>query len=491
MKTKRTVWSLSLLLFFLPVSITCDQVPIPGSGRDAANFIPMRERVKIMQKFWDWKKENVLPMIMREQGVDMWIIRNDEEPLYRNTSYREHPVFTSLLPANHEGMVYSSQYRDSRSGIPEFLIFYDTGMEIEYVEPKDFAHITELVKERNPKKIAISMKNLAIQRQNIGKTSQYSMVTSDEMTKSLGSKYASRSVDSWELGILWLSILGPEQISLYRYVQGVHNDILAEAFSNKVVTPDVTTTDDINWWLRHKYLDLHLEIDNHPSISVTRRPSKIAEYGNDPDNFRHGKTRNGVNVIVRRGDLINCDSDIMLLGVETDSKQHAYVLQKGEEDVPESLKEALRIVNDIQDEIRNEFIVGRTAQEIREASDRIPRNPLITGTSSGDNLVEIDMEDYGFHPPPMFIRRFTENGLLFSRGTYVTGIGIGYKEHPLLSPALKLHYNMIFAFEPDTRIEVDGWDEDGLEIGVNQLAIFTENGLEYLDRPMLEWLVVE
>ena len=56
MKTKRTVWSLSLLLFFLPVSITCDQVPIPGSGRDAANFIPMRERVKIMQKFWDWKK---------------------------------------------------------------------------------------------------------------------------------------------------------------------------------------------------------------------------------------------------------------------------------------------------------------------------------------------------------------------------------------------------------------------------------------------------
>ncbi len=479
MNTKRFFWSFFLLFILLTGSITFAQVPKAGSGRDTANFIPMRERVQIMQKFWEWKRENVLPMVMREQGIDMWIIRNDEEPLYRSTSYREHPVFLSLLPANHEGMAYPSQHRGSRSGIPGFLLFYDTGNEIEYVEPKDFVHITELVRKRDPKKIAVSMKNLAIRRQKIGETSQYSIVTTDELTKALGNKYASRSVDSWILGIRWLSTLSPEQISLYRYVQGMHNDILAEAFSDKVVTPDVTTTDDINWWLRHRYSDLHLDIDNHPSITVTRRPSKISEYGNDPDNFRRGKTRNGVNMIVRRGDIINCDSDIMLLGVETDSHQHAYVLQKGEEDVPEGLKRALRIVNDIQDDYRKEFKMGRTAEEIREASERIPRNPLIIDTSNG------------FHPPPMFIRRFTQNGLLFSRGTYVTGMGSGYKQHPLLSPDLPLHYNTIYAFEPHTSVRVDGWGEHGVEVGVGQLAIFTENGLEYLDRPNVEWYVVK
>ena len=479
MKSNRILWSISLSLILLSVSITFAQAPTAGSGRDVANFIPMRERVQIMQKFWDWKRENVLPMVMREQGIDMWIIRNDEEPLYRSTSYREHPVFLSLLPANHEGMVNPSQHSGSRSGIPGLLLFYDTGSEIEYVEPRDFAHITELVRKRDPKKIAISMKNLAIRRQNIGETSQYSIVTTDEMQQALGSKYTSRSVDSWTLGIRWLSTLSPEQISIYRYVQGVQNDILAEAFSNKVVTPDVTTTDDINWWLRHKYLDLHLEIDNHPSISVTRRPSKIAEYGNDPNNFRRGTTSNGVNMIVRRGDIINCDSDIMLLGVETDSHQHAYVLQKGEVDVPQGLKRALRIVNDIQDEYRNEFKRGRTVQEIREASERLPLNPLIIGTSNGS------------HPPPMFIRRFTRNGLLFSRGTYVTGMGSGYKQHPLLSPDLPLHYNTIHAFEPHTSVKVDGWGEHGVEVGVGQLAVFTENGLEYLDRPNVEWHVVK
>jgi hypothetical protein len=44
---------------------------------DSENIMPMRERVKLMQKWWEWKKEHVLPMVMREQGVDMWIVRNN------------------------------------------------------------------------------------------------------------------------------------------------------------------------------------------------------------------------------------------------------------------------------------------------------------------------------------------------------------------------------------------------------------------------------
>ncbi len=81
------------IIVFLTVSITCDQAPKPDLGRDAA-FISMRERFQIIQKFWDWKKENVLPMIMRELGVDI---------LYYNN---EGPVYTFLIPANYEGMAF-------------------------------------------------------------------------------------------------------------------------------------------------------------------------------------------------------------------------------------------------------------------------------------------------------------------------------------------------------------------------------------------------
>ena len=58
---------------------------------DAQKMIPMRERVQIMQRFWEQKKETVLPMVMREQGIDMWIVRNDEQPEYRQASFKEGP----------------------------------------------------------------------------------------------------------------------------------------------------------------------------------------------------------------------------------------------------------------------------------------------------------------------------------------------------------------------------------------------------------------
>ena len=79
---------------------------------DSKNILSMRERVKLMQKWWAWKKEHVLPMVMREQGIDMWIVRNNEADLYYNN---EGPVYTLLLPANHEGMTYPSKYVDSWS----------------------------------------------------------------------------------------------------------------------------------------------------------------------------------------------------------------------------------------------------------------------------------------------------------------------------------------------------------------------------------------
>ena len=478
MKIKGFFW-ISLALLFVTVSTSFAQVPKPGSGRDAANFLPMRERAKLMEQFWAWKKENVLPMIMREQRVDMWIVRNDEEPLYRQTSFSEHPVYLSLLPANHEGMVIPSKNARSGMDVPKILVFYDTGSKIEFIEAQEYDEITGIVRKRDPKKIAISMKNLYIQRCNFGDTAQLSIVTSDKMQKALGSKYASRTVDSWHLGILWLSIIGPEQRSAYRYVQGVQNDILEEAFSNQAIMPDFTTIGDLNWWIRHRYRELDLDIDNHPSVNIRRRPSKVAEYKESSKYFHNGRS-DIENVIIRGGDVVGLDSDILLLGLETDTQHYAYVLQEGEKDVPEDMKKVLRIMNEMLDEYLKAYVVGRTAQEIREAGDKMkPKDPLMTRAR------------FGFHPPPMFIRRFSSNGLQFSRGTYVAGIGSGYKQHPLLSPTLKLHYNTLYAHEPSFTFAVPEWGEKGLTFAIEQLVVFTKNGCDYLDRGNIEWHVVK
>jgi len=480
MTMKKTVWMGGFAFLALVIGGSLAQVPPPGSGRDAANVIPMRERVRITERFWAWKKANILPKVMREIGADMWIIRNDEEPLYREVSYREHPVYLSLLPATDEGMALPSKYAAGAMDVPATLMFYDTGSAIEYLEPRDFAEVGRFVHERDPKRIAISMKNLYIRRMPIGDTQQLTIVTSDDMQRALGPKYAARTVDSWHLGILWLSTIGPEQLSVYRYVQGVQNDVIAEAFSNRAVIPDVTTIEALNWWIRDRYRALGLDIDNHPSVVVLRRPTKIAEYPESARYFRDGVAGTGDDVVIRRGDIVGLDSDILLLGLETDSQQFAYVLQEGEKDVPETLKHALRAMNEMLDAYLSAYVAGRTAREIVAAADRIaPKDPIIMKAK------------FGFHPPPMFISRFSRNGLRFSDATYVAGMGSGYKQHPLLSPSLKLHPNTLYAHEPSFTFAVPEWGPDGLTFAVEQLVVFTEKGCDYLDRANLEWHVIK
>jgi hypothetical protein len=431
-------------------------------GKDTENILSLRERAELMQKWWEWRRENVIPEIMREQGIDMWIVRDDEGELFFNN---ESPVYVSLLPANYEGMTFASQHeRPGSQRTPWFMAFFDTGSEIEYIEPRTYEDVAAMVSERDPQVVAIAD------------------FDNDRMLAALGEKYAARAVSSWTIGVRWLETMTPEQISVYRHVQGVANEIIAEGFSNSVITPDVTTTDDLNWWFRHRMLELGMEYENHPSIVVQRRPELIARYDDPPEYFRRGRTSNGKNVTIRRGDVVSCDTDIMLLGLTTDSHQHAYVLLEGESDVPEAMKEGLRKVNRIQDLFAEEFVLGRTGKEIVEAAEAIVPE---------DGIIETEL---GFHPPPTFNRRYLVGGFMFPTKPYVAGMtsGEGYYPTSIVGNHHKLYVNTLYAFEPHTRVAVPGWGPDGIELGIGQIAVMTPDGLRYLDRPQeSEWHVIK
>ncbi len=425
-------------------------------GEYIKHIIPMRQRVQMMERAWRWKKENVLPMVMREQNVEMWIVRSNEADLYYNN---EGPVYTSLLRANFQGLALPSAYATGVSQrIPSFLMFYDTGEEIEYVEPRDYEHLAELVAERDPATIAIGQHNR------------------EQMLEALGSKYAGRSIDSWLLGVRWLETMSPEQIETYRYVMGLHNDILTEAFSNVAITPDVTTSDDLNWWIRHRARELGIEMENHPTIEIQRSPANMEKYPEEADAFLGNQFKyNIASVVIRRGDVVNCDSDIMMLGLVTDSHQYAYVLEEDEAEIPEYLNDALRKANQLQDLIAGEYKLGRTGKQIEDASLAIP--------SEGD-VHNFSGESLSFHPPAMFIRRFMLGGLKFWKGTYVAGISSQPQYYPtsIVSDQHKLSYNTIHVFHPHIRVEVPGWGEYGVRLGVGQIVSFTEDGFQYLYR---------
>lgn len=450
MRRKRTIIVLFLVIILCVVASAeraTAQHGKTGVGDYVKNILPLRERVRITEGFWQWRKEHVLPIVMREQGVDMWIIRDNEADKFYNN---EGPIFSSLVPADLRGMIFDSEHGDAR---PVFLMFHDTGSEIEYIDPRDYAHIAELVADRDPQRIAISG------------------FQNDEMVAALGD-HASRTVDSWTLGVRWYETVGPDMIDVYRHMVGIASDIIAEAFSNQVVIPSVTTTDDLNWWFRQRTLDLGIEHENHASISIQRSLADIAKYDDPMEHVTGARTRNDIDVVIRRGDVLRVDTDIFMFGLVTDTHQYAYVLRTGETEVPAELKAALDLANDIEDRFAAEFKVGRTGKEIVAASEAMTFPDNVVGATND------------FHPPPKYLYRFLRDGWMLSTKTAVVGMTSGpdYAPTSIVTNDHELHFNTLYAFEPHIDVHISGWGDQGLELGHGQIVAFTEDGFDYLNR---------
>jgi len=150
-------------------------------------------------------------------------------------------------------------------------------------------------------------------------------------------------------------------MQFYPSMINASHKIIEEAFSEKVIIPGITTTDDVVWWLRQKTRDLGYDTWFHPSVSVQR---------NDQENFEH--LRNFSNRpkddIIIPGDLLHVDFGITYLRLNTDIQEHAYILQVGETDVPQSIKEAFTKANRLQDILTSQFAEGKTGNQILAAA---------------------------------------------------------------------------------------------------------------------------
>ena len=128
-------------------------------------------------------------------------------------------------------------------------------------------------------------------------------------------------------------------------------------------------------------------------------------------------------------------------------------------------------------------LLGReTARSIVAAANDIQRIDRVVHTAPA------------FHPPPKFMRRFLQGGYMFSHKTYVAGMtsGPGYYPTSIVSNDHRLYANTLYAFEPHTSVAVPGWPEHGVEIGMGQIVVMRETGLDYLDRSQQsEWHIVK
>jgi Xaa-Pro aminopeptidase len=159
----------------------------------------------------------------------------------------------------------------------------------------------------------------------------------------------------------WLETRTQREMQYYQKLVAITHEIIAEAFSAKVVTPGVTTTDDLVWWFRQRITSMGLSTWFHPSVSVQRSDSVNFEH------LRSFSNRPKDEVIVP-GDLLHVDIGITYLRLNTDIQQHAYVCKPDETDAPASLKKAFATSNRLQDILTAQFSSGKTGNQILAAA---------------------------------------------------------------------------------------------------------------------------
>lgn len=328
-----------------------------GFSVQANSVLSMKERSALIDNILEQRFSDVLPHIMDKEGIDMWVLMSRE--------YNEDPVLKTMLPSTwisarrHTMLVIYNPGNGQpleRLAVARYAVgsLFKKAWDKE-AQPDQWEALKNIIETRNPSKIAINKSDAFALADGMTATEH------EKFMAVLPKELKNRVVSGEKLSIGWLETRSELEMQYYPVLAQIGHSLIATAFSNEVITPNVTTTDDVVWWLRDQTRALGLTNWFHPTVSIQRQDNEVF------DQISAFSKRPGENII-RPGDLIHVDFGITYLRLNTDQQQHAYVLKPGEKDAPASLKKALKSGNQLQDILTGNFKVGRTGNTILSMS---------------------------------------------------------------------------------------------------------------------------
>jgi Xaa-Pro aminopeptidase len=323
----------------------------------SAQVLSLREQARVMGELMGDRLNNLLPALMEKNKTEMWILISRE--------YNEDPVLKTMLPAEwlsaRRTTILVFYNNPAKKQFEKLAIArYNVGEHIKAAWdmqrfPDQWEALVDLIKSRNPQQIAINTSK------NYGHADGMDHTNYTQLMDKLPANFKSRIVSAETLAVNWLETRTVREMQVYPQLVNMTHQIIEEGFSENVITPGVTTTDDLVWWFRQKIRDLGLETWFHTSVDVQRSDSTSFEH------LRSFSNRPKDEVIIP-GDLLHVDIGITYLRLNTDIQQHAYVLKPGETALPKALQEAFEKANRLQDILTSNFVLGRTGNQILAAS---------------------------------------------------------------------------------------------------------------------------
>lgn len=410
-----------------------------------SQILSERDRATLKDEILEERFNLLLPQLMDKAEIDMWLVISRE--------YNEDPVMKTMLPStwlNARRRTILVFYNNKEKNKIEKLAVarYDVGKNISSAwdqekQPDQWKALEKLIRERNPNKIGINIS------EHFGITDGLVKTDYDELLEALPEDLENKLVSAEKLAISWIETRTPKEMDLYNTLVEVTHQIIDGAFSNKVITPGKTTTDDVVWWMRQKVTDMGLETWFHPTVDIQRNNEALKSH---IESFSKSKTDD----VILPGDLLHCDFGITYIGLNTDCQQHAYVLKESENKVPSFLLDAFKKGNRVQDILTSNFVEGKTGNEILLAS-------LTEAKAEGlrPSIYTHPLGTYGHSAGPTI-------GMWDSQeGVPVTG------DYPL-------YKNTVYAIELNTTVKLEEWNKD-IRIMLEEAGFFGESGFRYVN----------
>ena len=421
-------------------------VPAPG------HVLAQRDRVEPMNRMLNERLEVLLPTLMRETGIDMWLVLNRE--------YAEDPIFFTLVPQP----VFAARRTT-------MLVFNDRGeagfdrltvSRYPYGPPyepaweggdldEQWRALGDLIAERNPKKIGVNVSR------HWPVADGLTAGLHDRLLEVLTPELRKRVVSAEDLVVRWAETRVSSERESYPHIVALARGVISEAFSSRVITPGATTTQDVAWYIRQRFHDLGLDPWFQPSVN-TQRPG-LECTAESPSC--------GTTGVIEPGDVLHTDVGVCYLYLCTDTQEMGYVSRLGESDVPVGLRHALAVGNRWQDHLTGSFATGRTGNEILAATIAACEAEGIKSTTYTHPI--------GFfgHAPGPTIGMWDNQGETPVRGDW------------------PLYPSTAFSIEGNVSVAVPEWGEEHVRIKLEQDAVFDGEAVHYIAGRQTEWHVVQ
>jgi Xaa-Pro aminopeptidase len=316
-------------------------------------ILSQREQARVIDEILTDRLNTLLPQLMEKNNIDLWVVVSRE--------YNEDPVLRTMLPAtwlNARRRTILVFYNNPQKKVFEKLAIarYNVGDNIKAAWdlqkfPNQWDALMDIITTRNPQKIGINISK------NYGHADGLDHTEYGEFMEKLPVAFKNKIVSAETLAVNWLETRTDREMNFYPQLVSITHKIIDEGFSEKVITPGITTTDDVVWWFRQKIKDLGLDTWFHPSVAVQR---------SDSNSFEHLRSFSNrpKDDVIQPGDLLHVDFGITYLRLNTDCQQHAYVLKPGETEAPKTILDAFAKANRLQDILTMQFKKGKTGNQV-------------------------------------------------------------------------------------------------------------------------------